>query len=357
MQHRLPPGTRLYAQIRVARRNAGAVLSQLEFARALHRAVRRAELPILYSGGFSPRPRMSFAFPLPVGVSSDGELVALQLAESVPSLELARRLRRQLPEGLELERQEVRRGSLRASLLHVRTPESGAPAHRHLRDLRHLVQRSSLSVACQERAAAILTRIARAESRVHGIGVEDVHFHEVGAVDTLIDVCGAVHALECLGVERVIATPPFVGGGSVHCAHGEMPVPAPGTAELLRGLPCRYGVGGERLTPTGAALLAELVDEFLGPESEAVGIVSSAIGVGAGHRDPMEGPPNLVRVSLARPLAAVVPAAVLATDNSTSRTAWPREARARRKTARGATPWPPTPRTSPLGHGRASWIP
>jgi radical SAM-linked protein len=107
MQRRLPPGTRLYAQIRVARRNAGAVLSQLEFARALHRAVRRAELPIVYSAGFSPRPRMSYASPLPVGVSSDGELVALQLAEDMPSLELARRLRRQLPEGLELEELQV----------------------------------------------------------------------------------------------------------------------------------------------------------------------------------------------------------------------------------------------------------
>jgi uncharacterized protein (TIGR00299 family) protein len=219
-----------------------------------------------------------------------------------------------VPEGLELEREEVRRGSLRATLLHVRTPESAAPPHRHLSDLLRLVQRSTLSAACQERATAILTRIARAESRVHGIGVEEVHFHEVGAVDTLVDVCGAVHALECLGVERVVATPPYVGGGTVHCAHGEMPVPAPGTAELLRGLPRRNGVGGERLTPTGAALLAELVDEFLGPESPgSEAVVSTASGYGAGHRDPEQGPANLVRVSLVRALDPLEPS---------SRTAW-----------------------------------
>ena len=107
MRHRLPPGTRLFAQVKLARHDSGALLSQLEFARALHRAVRRAEVPIAYSGGFSPRPRISFASPLPVGVSSDGELVAMELVRSMPSLELARSLRRQLPEGLELVELQV----------------------------------------------------------------------------------------------------------------------------------------------------------------------------------------------------------------------------------------------------------
>jgi radical SAM-linked protein len=107
MRGRLPPGTRVFAQVKLARYGVGAILSQLEFARALHRAVRRADLPIVYSGGFAPRPRMSFASPLPVGVTSDGELVAIELQRSVPSLELARRLRRQLPEGLELVELQV----------------------------------------------------------------------------------------------------------------------------------------------------------------------------------------------------------------------------------------------------------
>ncbi|MGD8237805.1 MAG: TIGR03936 family radical SAM-associated protein [Armatimonadota bacterium] len=107
MRHRLPPGTRLFAQITVARHGTAALMSHLEFARALHRAVRRADLPIAYSKGFSPRPRMSFASPLPVGVTSDGELVAMELLRSVPSLELARALRPQLPDGFELVELQV----------------------------------------------------------------------------------------------------------------------------------------------------------------------------------------------------------------------------------------------------------
>jgi len=113
-------------------------------------------------------------------------------------------------------------------------------------------------------------------------------------VDTLIDVCGAVLALERQGVERVLSSTPYVGGGSVRCAHGEMPVPAPGTAALLQGMRVAHGPGGERLTPTAAALLAELVDEF----EPAAELRAAATGYGAGARDPAEGPPNLLRVSL-----------------------------------------------------------
>ena len=123
-------------------------------------------------------------------------------------------------------------------------------------------------------------RLAQAESRVHGIPVDEVHFHEVGAVDTLIDVGGAAFALERLGVERVLASVPYAGGGTVRCAHGELPVPTPGTAALLEGLPVRYGPGGERVTPTGAALLAELVERFEPLET----LVPLATGTGAGTR-------------------------------------------------------------------------
>jgi len=198
-----------------------------------------------------------------------------------------------------LEHEEVRRGGFRARRLGVRTPESRAAPHRHLSDLLGLLESTPpalLSPRARARAGRVLERLGRAEARVHGIDLEEVHFHEVGAVDTLIDVCGAVLALERLGVEGVRSSPPYVGGGRVTCAHGELPVPAPGTAELLRGLPVRAGPGGERVTPTGAALLAELVDSF---ELEGEWTVL-AQGHGAGSRDPEEGPPNLLRVSLAR---------------------------------------------------------
>jgi hypothetical protein len=191
---------------------------------------------------------------------------------------------------------EVRRGALRGLELRVRTTEMEHAPHRHLSDLLGLLARVSFSDAARDRAANVLRRIARAESKVHGIPESEVHFHEVGAVDTLIDVCGAALALERLGVTQVFATPPLVGDGTVTCAHGEMPVPAPGTAELLRGIPVRHGGGGERLTPTGAALLAEFA---LVSHAPPVGdLAVGAIGYGAGARDPRTGPPNLVRVQL-----------------------------------------------------------
>lgn len=189
---------------------------------------------------------------------------------------------------------EVRRGELRALHLAVATPETAHPPHRHLADLLELVERAALPSRARERAARVLERIARAEGRVHGIDPEEVHFHEVGAVDTLVDVCGFALALDALGVERVAATPPLLGEGTVRCAHGEMPVPAPGTAELLVGVPVRAGGGGgERTTPTGAALLAELCDF-----EPLDGFRAERAGYGAGTRDPRDGPPNALRVQL-----------------------------------------------------------
>ncbi|MCB9915703.1 MAG: nickel pincer cofactor biosynthesis protein LarC [Planctomycetes bacterium] len=191
----------------------------------------------------------------------------------------------------------VERGSLAAAHLAVTTPESHHAPHRHLADLLALLEAAELPLGVKRTSAAVLTRLAEAEARVHGITVDEVHFHEVGAVDTLIDVCGAALALERLGVERVACAVPITGEGSVRCAHGVMPVPVPAVVELLRGRELRVAGGpGERLTPTGAALLAELCAEFGAPARFAC----TAVGYGGGTRDFAEGPPNLVRVQLGR---------------------------------------------------------
>jgi hypothetical protein len=230
------------------------------------------------------------------GMAGDMFLAALlDLEHPLFSLEDLRALLPSLVPGeASLEVERAWRGSLSGCLLHVRVPQADQP-HRGLSECLALIESAALSPRAQERAAAIFDCIARAEAAVHGCSVEEVHFHEVGAVDALIDVCGAALALDRLGIERIYALPPFAGGGRVQCAHGEMPVPAPGTAQIMRGLPMQLArEGGERLTPTGAAILATCADVF-----EAPGLFSSAhIGYGAGHRDPDSGPPNLVRVQL-----------------------------------------------------------
>ena len=239
------------------------------------------------------------------GLAGDMLLAALvdlgQPAFGLDSLvDLAERL---IPNEARLTLREVQRGAFRGRHLSLVTPQTEAAPPRRLADLLALLEGAELPSAVTERAGAVLTRLAQAEAEVHGTSVEGVHFHEVGAVDTLIDVAGCALALERLGIEQVVASPPYVGAGRVTGAHGIMPVPAPGTAILLRGLPHRLGAhqeggGGERLTPTGAALLAVLVDRFL--TGEDLDFCALALGMGAGTRNPTRGPANLVRVQLGR---------------------------------------------------------
>ncbi len=197
-------------------------------------------------------------------------------------------------EECELESERTRRASISGTHLTLRTVESSDPPHRHLSDLIELLGRASLSELTRSRCVKALTLLAEAEARVHDIPVEEVHFHEVGAVDTLVDVAGAMLALELLGVTRIHASAPLVGEGMVRCAHGEMPVPAPAVVELLHGVDYLTGGGCERLTPTGACVLMAVVDEWSAP---AVFRAASS-GYGAGTKDPDTGPPNLCRVQL-----------------------------------------------------------
>ena len=160
-------------------------------------------------------------------------------------------------DGWRLEARAVERGGLRGTHLAVQT-DPGRHFHA-LGDMLGPIERSTLPDVVKMRSAAVLTRLAEAESRVHGVPVDAVHFHEVGELDTLVDVVGAVAGLDALGVEQVHVSPLPLGGGTVDTAHGCLPVPAPATAELLRGFPVYdNGVAAELVTPTGAAILTTL---------------------------------------------------------------------------------------------------
>ncbi len=163
--------------------------------------------------------------------------------------------------------------------------------HRHLHDIIGIVENSELAESTKERIIKIFGRLAEAEAKVHQIAVDKVHFHEVGAMDAIIDVTGAVAGLQALGIEKIYCSPLHVGSGSIECAHGILPVPAPATAELIRGKPVySTGVKGELLTPTGAAILTSLACEF-GPMPA---MIPEKLGYGAGSSDPSI--PNLLRV-------------------------------------------------------------
>jgi len=167
-----------------------------------------------------------------------------------------------------------------------------------------LIRGSALPDRVRQAAEAVFHRLAAAEAAVHGTTLEAVHFHEVGAVDSIVDVVGTVFALHLLGVDRVTCSPLPIGRGFVRCAHGLMPNPAPATAELLRGLAIRsVDVEAELVTPTGAALAAVLSGAFGPPPDMTV----TAVGYGAGTRDlPF---PNLARVTLGEAAGAAAPAA------------------------------------------------
>ncbi|MCA9321968.1 MAG: nickel pincer cofactor biosynthesis protein LarC, partial [Planctomycetes bacterium] len=155
--------------------------------------------------------------------------------------------------------------------------------------------RWEIAASIRERAGRIFARLAEAEGRVHGVDPGDVQFHEVGALDSIVDICGAACALDLLGIDAVYSAPIGVGGGVRRMAHGLVPIPAPATAEILTGLPSyRSGVDGELLTPTGAAILAEIVTAFSAPP----GVWRlCAVGYGAGSNERSD-PPNVVRVML-----------------------------------------------------------
>ena len=173
-------------------------------------------------------------------------------------------------------------------------------AHRSLKEIDALIDGSALSAAGKHRAKDLFARLGEAEAAIHGTSMDKVHLHEVGALDSIIDIVGTVHALEAIGADRIIASPLNVGSGSVHSAHGLYPVPAPATARLLEGVPIYAGAQKvELVTPTGALLITAYAGEF--------GVIPpmrmQRTGYGAGSRD-FPDAPNVLRVLIGEADAA-----------------------------------------------------
>lgn len=163
--------------------------------------------------------------------------------------------------------------------------------HRRLHHIEEIIAKSDLADPVKKKSTGIFRRLAEAEARVHRTGMDNVHFHEVGAMDAIIDVVGSVAGMALLGIEAVYCSPLHVGTGTVECAHGRLPVPAPATAELVKGRPVfSAGIAGELLTPTGAAILTAVSSGF-GPMPA---MVVENIGYGAGMADLSI--PNLLRI-------------------------------------------------------------
>jgi uncharacterized protein (TIGR00299 family) protein len=231
---------------------------------------------------------------LAAGASGDmllGALVDAGVPLEVPAAAVAA-----LPvEQIRLVPESVTRHGLGATRVHVHAPDSSQ--HRTWADVRALLADAPLAPALRDGALAVFERLAVAEGRVHRISPDEVHFHEVGALDALADVVGVVAGFEHLGLSRLSASPVALGSGSARGAHGVVPIPGPAVLELLAGVPVHAGVvPAEMCTPTGAALVAARVDEW----TTLPPIRVERVGMGAGGRDPAE-LPNVIRLVLGSP--------------------------------------------------------
>ena len=212
----------------------------------------------------------------------------------VPAEHLEKELALLNIEGFRLEVEPGMRKGISGTSVRVVVDHPENEKHRHLRHIEELINGSSLSDHVKDKALSIFMKVAVAEAKVHDIDIQQVHFHEVGALDSIADIVGAAICQEFLEVDAIHASPVQLGGGMVKCAHGHMPVPAPATAEILAGLPVRSGlVDYEATTPTGAAILAATVDSFR--EQMEMNILKT--GYGIGQRDGAI--PNVLRVYLA----------------------------------------------------------
>lgn len=227
------------------------------------------------------------------GISGDMHLGAL-IDVGVPVEHLVSELDRlELAPEFDLVIEPGKKMGITGTRVTVRLAEDIDKPHRHLSTIKGILARAGYPPRVEELASSMFTTIAEAEAKIHGTTVEAIHFHEVGATDSIVDVAGAAIGIDYLDVDVAFCSPVEVGSGMVRCEHGLMPVPAPATAEILKHAPCRYGgVDGEATTPTGAAILNSVVDKFEAPRD----FTPTAIGYGIGQKD--FAVPNALRLTL-----------------------------------------------------------
>lgn len=223
------------------------------------------------------------------GISGDMTLGAL-IDLGTPLEWLQKELSRLPLKGFHLTAKRVIRNGMTANLVTVEV-EAHGPS-RDFKKIRSLIENCPLSATVKSRSLDIFEKLARAEARVHGCSVEEVHFHEVGAIDAIVDIVGTALCLEKLGIKKVVASKIPLGTGFVECQHGKLPVPAPATIEILKDVPV-YGteIAHELTTPTGAAIIASVAESF-GPLPP---MHVEKTGYGAGQRD-LKDRPNLLRI-------------------------------------------------------------
>ncbi|MEZ4484611.1 MAG: nickel pincer cofactor biosynthesis protein LarC [Syntrophotaleaceae bacterium] len=221
------------------------------------------------------------------GISGD-MFLGLLLDLGLPLAELEQGLQKLPVADYRLELNKIQKQAITASKLTVHCKEQHH--HRTWRDIDRMLAGSPLSVQTSDLARRIFRRIGEAEAKIHGVALDEVHFHEVGAVDSIVDVVGAAIGLQLLGNPRIVCSPLPMTRGTVRCAHGSFPLPAPATLEILKGLPVvDDSAGVELVTPTGAAIVAEIAS--FGPLPS---MTLQAVGYGAGERD-LKDRPNLLR--------------------------------------------------------------
>jgi pyridinium-3,5-bisthiocarboxylic acid mononucleotide nickel chelatase len=225
------------------------------------------------------------------GASGDMILGALVAAGVNPD-ELREQLSRLNVDGFKINFETVDRSGLSATYARVETAHEHK--HRHLSDVKQIIESSGVSDAAKKLAIQIFTRLAEAEARVHNEPIDHVHFHEVGALDAIVDIVGAAICFDLLKIDRFVCSPLHVGSGTIQMAHGRFPVPPPAVAELLKGVPFySTDIQGELLTPTGAAIITTVSREF-GPIPQ---MKTDVTGYGAGTRQYKDFP-NVLRVLL-----------------------------------------------------------